>query len=92
MALIALKLDRYPNFLYRGINRELQKKIKKRFDNEVFRMKRRFLERRKYNRQNEFQLDLSYKSEIDLEESDSSIEDSSFGHEGLDNHPAPNTK
>lgn len=49
MEKLALKLDQYPNFLYRGLNRDMQACIKKKFLNEVNRLRKRIEKKEEIN-------------------------------------------
>lgn len=49
MEKLALKLDQYPNFLYRGLTRNMQASIKKKFMNEVNRLRKRLEKKEEIN-------------------------------------------
>lgn len=49
MEKLALKLDQYPNFLYRGLSKNMQGSIKKKFMNEVNRLRKKIEKKEEIN-------------------------------------------
>lgn len=76
MEKLALKLDQYPNFLYRGLSRDMQACIKKKFLNEVNRLRKKIEKKEETNNDEQ----LCSKDSLEEEFVDS---DSEFSGEGL---------